>query len=344
MVEGRSFKNKFIAITMFTAGIFFQAITFAGFIGFLDFFNAIHFIISHFAGAVFIGISFSQTVDKNRNLFFYLSLMLSVLFPVLGAVSIAVIYIYQTMVGVDLVSEDDLDISLDEESVLELEENIDDDANRFIRQRLDVESFSDILRGDNFNLKRSVIEILAHKDNKDSIKLLKIALKDSEPEIRFHASAGLRKVGETFQKRIFALQEEYNLDTNNFEINLLLAKEYFSFCRSRLVDVSTQKFYLNRGLESIIRALKLKPDDVNALLVHGKIKIEMEDYQDAVTQLNKAHSLDKSNWDVLIWRCEANFYLGKFDKIKKDCQTVANLKPVWDRIGNVTNYWMKHAS
>ncbi len=344
MVEGRSFKNNLIAITMFIAGIFFQAITFAGFLGFLDFFSAIHFIIAHFAGAVFIGISFSQAVDKKRNLFFYLSLMISVLFPVLGGVSIAVIYIYQIVIGLDLVSEDDLDISLDEESVMESEEDIDDDANQFIRQRLDVESFSDILRGDNFNLKRSVIEILAQKDNKDSIKLLKLALKDSEPEIRFHASAGLRRVGETFQKRIFALQEEYNLDMNNFGINLLLAKEYFSFCRSRLVDVSTQKFYLNKGLESIIRAIELKPDDVNALLTYGKIKIEMEDYKDAVTQFNKAHRLDKSNWQVLIWRCEANFYLGKFDKIKKDCITVANLTPPWDRVGNVTNYWMKHAS
>jgi len=344
MVEERSFNHKFIALTMFAFGIFLQGITFFGLIGYLDFFKAIHFIACHLSGAVFIGVSFSQTVDKKRNLFLYLSLMLAVIFPVGGAVSIAVIYLYQIVFGVDLVSEDDLDVSLDEESVLKSEENIDVDADQFIRQRLDVESFSDILHGDNFNLKRSVIEILAQKDDRESIKLLKFALKDSEPEVRFHASAGLRLVGETFQRRIFALQEEYNLDTSNNEISLLLAKEYFRFCRSRLADISTQQFYLNKSLESIIGALKIKPDDVTALLVLGKIKIEMEDYRDAVEQLNKAHKLDESSWEVMIWRCEANFYLGEFDKIKEDCEAVAKLKPMWDRVGNVTKYWMKHAS
>ncbi len=344
MVEKRSFKNKLTALIIFSGGMFFQAVTFAGLMGLLGFFNGIYLISAHFVGAVLIATAFFKLSDKNRTLFFYLSLMLSVIFPLLGGLSVAVICLYRIVVGVNSLSEDELDISLDEESIMVSDENTDVDADRFIRQKLDVESFSDILRSDNFNLKRSVIEILARKDDKDSIKLLKSALKDPDPEIRFHASTGLCKVGESFQKRILALQEEFKLDTGSFETNLLLAKEYFSFCRSRLVDSGTQKFYLDKGLESINRALKIKPDNVDALLVLGKIKIETQEYQDALKQLDKAYSLDEDNWNVLIWRCEANFYLGRFDQIKKDCRAVSNLKPVWDSVGKVTNYWMKDAS
>lgn len=331
------------ALCLIGIALFLHSITLGGIFGCFPHIVPWWFLVCFVSGSVLCGCAFLYQHNKERYLFFYLGIMVSLLFPVAGIMGIAAIFAYKFFTRDKLYNEDDFEIALEKEDILKEKHVPDSDEESFVREQLDIQSFREILQGNNTELKRSVIEKLSQKDTCDDIQLLIRTLKDSDPEVRFYASAALKKIEENFEIRILAIKEKLKAAPYSTEHNLALGKEYLKLCRSGLIEKNTRLFYLHKAWSAIENTLgAINPLEV--LLEAGKIKIELGEYEAGIAYLNQACDLDPTNWQVLIWRCEANFHLKNLDKIPSDCEVIKRIKPPWDSVQNITDYWLEHVN
>ncbi|MCD6459656.1 hypothetical protein J7L67_03190 [bacterium] len=305
------------------------------------------FFASYIIGVILMSLVFAGKKDKSQKLFLYLSLMLGIILPVFGSLSVCLIYLYRKIYFKIEESAENWDIALDNEieiAVPVVEDAVClDDEQKYMLENLDVQSYRDILNGDNLELKRSVISKLSEDDKKEDIYILQQTLKDIDPEIRFYASSALKKIEENFQKKFLALKEEISSNPDSLNHNLMLGKEYFRFARSGLSDKTSELFYYNQSKICLQKAYSIDKENIDTALEFGKVLIQLCEYEQALKCFEDAYLIDNENWQVLIWRCEAYYHLGKLKKIQRDCAKLKKLKPPWGTITNITNYWLEYA-
>ncbi len=299
--------------------------------------------LCHIAGSFFAATVYFQLKTVSRYVFFYLSFISGLIMPTAGILFTGAIFVYRTICNTQRQSAQDWDVALEENEVTDTLLTKNGDEKDFLLSTLDLESFADILNGTDLNLKRSVIEKLSEDDKKDNIRLLRKALKDQDPEIRFYASAGLKKIEENFQKYLMAIQKKLQSNPDSFENNLLLGNEYFRFARSGMLDRTTTNFYYEQSRKSLEKAVCLERDNEQSLLSLGKVYLQLEDYDAALDCLDKAHTCNPENWQILIWRCEVHYSARKYERIKNDCAQISNLNTPWDSVRDITQYWTAHA-
>ncbi len=297
----------------------------------------------HIAGSLCAAMVYLQLKTVSRYVFFYFSLIFGLMIPVMGIIFTATAFLFRTLCDSQRQNEQDWDVALEENEVVDTTLNEPLDEEEFVMENLDLESFVDILNGTDLNMKRSVIEKLADDDKKDNIILLQKALKDQDPEIRFYASASLKKIEENFQKYLMAIQKELQLKPKAKEQHLLLAKEYFRFARSGMLDQTSTSFYYEQSQKAVEQVLSIDPDNEDGLLTAGKIYLQLEQYDTALKYLNNAYDKNPSNWQTLIWRCEVYFRLNEYEAIQNDCARIATLKTPWDTVQDITQYWTAYA-
>ena len=303
--------------------------------------------VLYFLGPAILAGGFMLLKRKERSLFSVLSLFFGVLLPLAGVLSVTAIFFYR-MLGdrtKELFYEDTQeqyeDVFEDEEIIRKA---IKENEEETLRRQIDAESFSDILMSKNGNLKRDAIEKLAMLDNKESIYLLKRTLvKDPDAEMRFFAGNALKKVEEGFQNQIQALNDNIQQNPAGFENYFKLARLYLRLFRAELSGDSIQHFCLLQATDAITSALNIEPNNIEALIEAGKIKIAQRAYKEALEYLEKAEKIEPTSWQVLIWRCEADFFLGNFQAIKKACKVIVQENPPWKLVNNVTHFWLNNA-
>ncbi|RJP59545.1 MAG: tetratricopeptide repeat protein [Candidatus Auribacter fodinae] len=332
-------------IVCFTAGIAVHLATVCSLTGLIIPRSLIITFASLIIGAGINAAGYAILLRRGRRLFTALGFLYGLLFPVAGNISVLGMYLYKRLFPVKNKDLKDDDILVESYVITDPAQQDSRPLKEedFIRDSLDIESFSDILRSDNMAMKRSVIEKLSRKDTPDAIMMLQESLKDPDIEIRFYASSALKKIEENFQTHIFSLKEKIKSDPFSQDYNMALSEEYFKFCRSGLLDKSSRTFYLDKSWDVIQNALKSPNSKVNVLLQAGKVALARNDYAEALRYFDKAYEMTPENWQILIWRCEAYFHLGQITEIKDDCHRIEELKPPWDSVKNVTKYWVEHA-
>jgi len=317
----------------------------AGLMGFFPGHPVWQFGFDFILGVCLVSLVFVVKNGKSLRLFWYLSLMLGIVVPVLGSLAVFAIYFYRKAYFNAEEASEEWDIALDNEIVAPTVKDADylEDSTKYVLQNLDVESYSDILNGDNLELKRSVISKLSEDDKKEDIQLLQLTLKDPDPEIRFYASSGLKKIEENFQKEFLALKEEISYHPDSLSHNLMLGKEYFRFARSGLSDKTSERYYYEQAKDCLEKAYLIDKQNIDTALEYGKALIQLGEHEQALKCFDDAYQIDNQNWQVLIWRCEAYYHLGNLKEIQRDCVKLKKLKPPWGTITNITNYWLEYA-
>ena len=338
-------KRLIINIFLLAAGFTLQVYMLAGLMGFFPEHPAWRFFAAFAGGVCLSALVFASKKVKSLRLFLYLSLMLGIVVPVLGSLAVFAIYLYRKTCFNAEEASDEWDIALDNELVAPTVKDSGHlgDSTKYVLENLDVESYSDILKGDNLELKRSVISKLSEDDKKEDIQLLQQTLKDPDPEIRFYASSALKKIEENFQKEFLALKEEISYQPDSLSHNLMLGKEYFRFARSGLSDKTSERYYYEQARNCLEKAYSIDKQNIDTALEYGKALIQLGEYERALKCFDDAYQIDTQNWQVLIWRCEAYYHLGKLKEIQHDCVQLKKLKPPWGTITNITNYWLEYA-
>lgn len=201
-----------------------------------------------------------------------------------------------------------------------------------VRQELEVQSYFDIIRGNNRILKKALIGKIINQWTANSVQILKIALRDPEYDVRSYASTALSELENRMSKSIIEQKEEVRKDPGLVGLRLKLAKSYLNYADSGLLDASSSEHYI-RSAKSILDDTQesLNLDDrsrVQILTLRAfSARIESDDASER-SAYDAALLLDPSNQEALIHLCGVQFQAREFANLRT---TVARLLGVIDR-------------
>ncbi len=186
-----------------------------------------------------------------------------------------------------------------------------------LREALDIEPYADILAGQDLDLKRGAIERLVELKNKDSIALLEKYRSSDSSELRFYVLSALHRVRQDFEEELAAAKLEMQHHFYKVSARVYLAKVYFQYVQSGLLDKNTQDTYLHEAVFHLRECLKSDYAHVHAFETLFEILNFQKKYLLAQELLEEAL---KSKW------CNSDFYFQKKVELFFNLQEYARLK------------------
>ncbi len=117
-----------------------------------------------------------------------------------------------------------------------------------IAQELSLHPLSDIMVDQDLVLKRGAIEKLTLLGTPDAIETLLQYRSDPSPEVRFYVTSSLTRLKKNFQDQLEAARVEMKKDVSRLSVRILLARLYFQYVGTGLLDVMTAKKYFAESL------------------------------------------------------------------------------------------------
>lgn len=188
------------------------------------------------AGAALVAASLNMLKGGRSKLFFWLFLPLCVFMPFYGTIGSLAIFIYAALRGGSetVVEEYEKYIHLQEYHGKAPVENAA--VNVMVQKELQIQSYADILRSGDKELKKALIGRLIDDGTPQSAALLKLALKDREYEIRSYASTGLTTREDRQMRTVREIKESFDKDPEDENLRLALASAHLDFATSGLAD------------------------------------------------------------------------------------------------------------
>jgi hypothetical protein len=135
----------------------------------------------------------------------------------------------------------------DEELLTPLDEYSSEreDSWEIIKGKKWAQSYFDIMTGDNKALKKLLLKKIMDENLLYGVKLLNIALKDKDYEIRSFAAVVLNKLENDINQKILAAKQKMNKKPEDIQVRLELINMYYSYCINGLTDAGTLNYYIN---------------------------------------------------------------------------------------------------
>lgn len=204
-------------------------------------------------------------------------------------------------------------------------DKLSEDIRETVHSHLEIEPYVDILKGYDEELKKGALEQLAKMKTEEAVRLIQMALRDGNPEIRYTASLKLKKIEDEFSEQIGIVKEKLKREKTKENHNLL-GGIYSQFCRMNLLDPVTQDYYYKLALNEYVISLQIdsKQPLILKSLAENYFAIHRLDHMLEI--VNKALDLDPQDCDLWLMRCEANLQLGHWNNISQDCKRIQVLK------------------
>lgn len=145
-----------------------------------------------------------------------------------------------------------------------------------IGESVDFLPLTDIMAGDDVELKRGAVEKLIQYGTKEAIETLLTYRNDASPDVRFFVTSALTRYKKTMDEELEAAKLEMKNDTSKVSIRILLAKLYIKYIESKLLDEISCNFYLNEAKINLIFAVNSEETNEQAFVmlldVHERLK------------------------------------------------------------------------
>ena len=100
------------------------------------------------------------------------------------------------------------------------------------------------MTGSNKNLKKMLLKKIMDENLLYGVKLLNIALKDKDYEIRSFAAVVLNKLEDVINKKILSAKRQMNKQPEDIQVRLDLIRMYYSYCENGLADAGILDYYI----------------------------------------------------------------------------------------------------
>lgn len=147
-------------------------------------------------------------------------------------------------------------------------------VEEMVFEELSIQSYTDIVRGPNRNLKKALISKILQEWTPGAIPLLQIALRDEVYEIRSYASTALTTIEDRMNRRIQEIKRELAEDPEEVSARYRLARSYLNYAESGLLDDSSKHHYATLAVEAVANTDSETEEDRV-----GKLTIEMRAYR-----------------------------------------------------------------
>ncbi|MCM8543221.1 MAG: hypothetical protein NE328_23330 [Lentisphaeraceae bacterium] len=174
-------------------------------------------------------------------------------------------------------------------------------------QWTDVQPLIDIVRSGELHEKCNALNSAMKDPNRDSVAMLKMALKDNSREVRYYASTALTKIESNLLDKLTDLQKEHERNPFDEKVRQELAAFYIHSCSLNIFPKVTTVHYLNSAL-SVIE----EDEDSSAFLeLKCKIHRRLENWN-SIYKLLSNRELPENMYSYL---CESLLRMAKFPEL-----------------------------
>ncbi len=272
------------------------------------------FLPSVAAGALLLAFGLDLASRRSSRLHFWIHLSVNLFLPLYGiVVSVAILFGHHAAEYSDAARDYAEYILPSTATVKEGEVATYDEA---LRHELMILSYFDIVRGPDRELKKNLIGRILETWTPNSVDLLRLAIKDSDYEIRSYASTALSAIEQRFNRAILERKAEHESDPGNPSGALNLASAYIAYARSGLLDADSSRFYAGLaarlleetsepGLFAVIlraRASRILGDAAAALAHYARVLETDPVHGEALFETCRL-AFDRRDWSSLIAAC-----------------------------------------
>jgi len=179
-----------------------------------------------------------------------------------------------------------------------------------------VESFADVLSGQDSAKKRLVIGLLTRHFRPGFAPALKQALTDTDPSVRTQAATAVATIEGRFLARVQELNRKLRERPRSFKRRQQLARHYDDYAFTGLLDAERERYNRIRALESYQQALAVRPREPALWLAIGRILVREHRHAAAADWFAVAESRGLLSPDMMLWQMEALFQLGRYDRVR----------------------------
>ncbi len=186
------------------------------------------------------------------------------------------------------------------------------DFNSFVQEETEIEPIIDIINGEDVELKRGAVNLLARIGNADAVKLLQNCLSDKNDEVRFYASTAIARLNDQHIKAIESAVESCEANENDAAVLAKAGDLCRKYAETGLLEASSTLHYLGVAAESYTKALNINRGDVDLKVKLGHLSMRKGErgkakgyFEDAFKERPDSHEaflglcqLFYENWDL----------------------------------------------
>jgi len=254
-----------------------------------------------------------------------LAFIVSLAVPVMGLPALVVVAVAQRSrpLSHDAVAEqtgEGVDEEIEAKEVKPLE-----DVVRFLLGEVSVEPLADLITSDDPKLRRAAVDILRQLKNPTSIRLMRQALRDPNPDVRVQASSALNKVDKEMTEALEAASKRVAKEPDNLEALITEAETILAYVRSGLLDAESCHHYLKLAAAPVLKVLRLDRDSAQALDLWGQTALLDGRPRRAQTAFKKILATNNNSLSALLGLAEALYDQGRFEELPQACSLAFQL-------------------
>jgi tetratricopeptide (TPR) repeat protein len=193
-------------------------------------------------------------------------------------------------------------------------------VSEFIEEEINIDPMLDILRGEDINFKRGVIKYLEQIGTPAAVRVLKLSLNDTSPEIQYYTHAALETLESGWMKRIEdarkAVTEEKD-GRKKVPLYDKLGYTYWRYANSGLAADATRFHYYEQARKAFELGLAQEPHNRYLVVSMGKILLEEGNFASAEEHFIRAFELEGGRADALLGLCQVYFESGNQEALAK---------------------------
>jgi len=276
------------------------------------------------------------------SLSFILSFLSLILLPFFGSLLFLAALIYLIFVRKDekkAFSSEDMEEEMYGFFEFEKPQKSEEELGEVLSRALEIEPYIDILMGRDTELKKGALNKLSEIITPNSVKIMRTALHDDNPEVRLIASQSLSKIEETINNDLASASERVSQSPRSIEARNNLGALYYRYALLDIHDETTRRFHLQKALNEFLSSLQENCGQEKILLLLGKIFLHIQNYPKAAEIFKKIIEFKPEELDPRILLCNAYLGLKNFPLLQDECTYIKNNFKQSETTLELLGYW-----
>ncbi|MBF0494001.1 MAG: hypothetical protein HQL28_02580 [Candidatus Omnitrophica bacterium] len=207
-----------------------------------------------------------------------------------------------------------------------------------IREEVSFESYVNIVHWGDIASKMKVIGKLSDSAEAADIRLLREAVKDTSPEVRFYASGALLKLESSISSKISEMEETVKTRGSSADF-ARLGDLYAEYASSGLAPANLKEYYITLSAENYRRSLDINTDQPEVILNYVKGLFSTKEHRKAKPLLDMAIKTWPDEARLLLLRAEVYFLLWDMREMFF-CLSGLRMDALTEEEKKVVEFWM----
>lgn len=194
---------------------------------------------------------------------------------------------------------------------------------------------------------RIAVEHLADMETQAAIEILRKVMASSNKEGYFFAMTALTQMEDKMLTNLQELEDAIKVigeDRVDVEVLLKTVVAYIDFIYYKFAVGERRTEYLQR-VETLLRrvlanAASTATELNDALILLGRVKLQMNDGEAAAKCFNRYIERNPERTLGYLWRAEAWYLLGKYERVRDDCRKVKQMGTVPPNMLEIMDLWL----